>query len=204
MMISLCVGLFLVASVVLVLSAVTTGLAYFHYVYGPTKWLEHDDRKWRRACGASTIQFSDLLVEPFFTPQQQANVVHLHGAAVVPQILTKPTAHTLREYMLERNENARQQHDVDVMEQPHHHHHHRVHILPSPKDPAVKLALKEIATHATLRPLLESILGPSPSLLSLYGITTTYGSVDQKWRLYTGLSHSSYPHHFVAEYTLGK
>jgi hypothetical protein len=183
-----------VANIVLVLAAVTAGLAYFHYVYGPTKWLESNERKRRKACGASTTEFHDLLLEPFFSPEQQANAVRLHGAAVVHTILTEQTAHTLREYMLERNENARQH---DVMEA-----HHRIHILPSPKDPAVKQALKEIATHATLRPLLKSILGPSPSLLSLYGITTTYGSVDQRWHLHTGLSHSNYPRHFVAEYTL--
>lgn len=196
----LCIGLFLVAHVVvLMLTAVTAGLVYFHYFYGPTKWFEETKGKWNiERDDESPIpetKFHELLVQPFFSPEKRADIVRQHGVAAVNKILTKQTAHTLREYVLERNINGRQHSVIEPT--------HRHHILPSPKDPAVKQALKEIGSHAILRPLLESILGPSPSLLSLDAITTTYGSVDQFWHDDTGTSHAIYPDRFVAEYTVG-
>ena len=193
----LCVGLFLVAYVVVtVLTTITAGLAYFHYVHGPTKLLEVIKEEWDSGlddeCPTSETKIHDLWVQPFFSPERKAQIVSEHGAAVVNHILTKPTAHALREYILERNKNGRQHR---VLEPDHRHL-----VLPSPKDPAVKQALKEIGSHATLRPLLESILGPSPSLLSLNGITSTYGSVDQEWHGDTTTYGSA---DFVTEYTLG-
>ena len=48
--------------------------------------------------------------------------------------------------------------------------------MPSHREPTIQSALEEIGSHPTVRPLIDELLGPSASLVSMSAITSLYGT----------------------------
>jgi hypothetical protein len=62
----------------------------------------------------------------------------------------------------------------------------------------VKKALKEIATHAAFKSMIEEMLGPKPSFTSLDAVTATFGAMDQNWHRDSNATHAVCPEEFLA------
>jgi ectoine hydroxylase-related dioxygenase (phytanoyl-CoA dioxygenase family) len=180
---------------VLILAVLASGAAYFNFVYGPSKEFTLVKGKWSslKQCDPSTDSIDDLIVTPRMSTKYGKRVGLEHGAAVVPSILAKDTANELRDYILAMNSESIIEADINSPE-------HRYRVQPSYKIPIVKKALKEIATHPTVKSMMEQLLGPKPSLTSLDAITATYGAKDQNWHWDADTSHAIYPEEFLAEY----
>lgn len=73
----------------------------------------------------------------------------------------------------------------------------------SHENPLVQAALKEVATHPVLRPLLDAALGPSSSLVSMSAITNVHGAAEQHFHADTHTSAATHPEYFVPEFQLG-
>jgi hypothetical protein len=191
-----CIGLFLIAHVlVLTLAVLASGAAYFNFVYGPSKnfTLVIGKESLLQQCDPSTDSFEDLIVTPRMSAIYGKHLGLKHGAAVVPSILAKDTANELRDYILTMNSESIIEADINSPE-------HRYRVQPSYKIPIVKKALKEIATHPTVKSMMEQLLGPKSSFTSLDAITAAYGAKDQNWHWDVDTSHATYPEEFLAEY----
>mmetsp|Transcript_20035 Transcript_20035/g.28382 ORF Transcript_20035/g.28382 Transcript_20035/m.28382 type:complete len:432 (-) Transcript_20035:40-1335(-) len=146
-------------------------------------------------CTPSTDRLEDLIVnESLRTQDEAANIEFIHGMSIVEAVLSEETTKDLRSYLLKAN------HEVDSSYV--HFPENRYHIMPDHNAPQVKRALKEIAEHCMVRPMLEQLLGPGPSLVAFSVITNMYGAQDQNWHGDTVTSNAAYPDHFVPEYTL--
>jgi len=172
-----------------------------HYVvntYGPNYYafdgsLNKDD--YLDMCPTlSAHTLKDLIVDASMTPLETKSQTEKHGAAIVEDILTKETATQLREWTLKANQVLESTFVIN--------NENRYHITPSHKEPEVQAALKEIASHPTFRPLLDSVMGPSSSLVSMSIITNLYGAEAQFFHPDTSGSSATHPDHFVSEYTL--
>jgi hypothetical protein len=139
--------------------------------------LLHEYTYYERHCNQydiSTHTASDLLLP------ERGGVSHMlqHGAAVIPQVLTKDTVEELRAYIMHRNAGVtdREAYPVSQGES-------RVSYgIDATEHPAVTQALKEVAEHPLLRPLLQELLGDvDPAVAEITAITSWAGAVSQVW-----------------------
>ena len=171
-------------------------LYYVRYVHGPTLAFPYKFGKahFLPFCDPTSDDIKDLFVTPDMTPEKMKEQTEYHGVAFVEQVLSPTTTSNLREYILKAN------HEIPgtfIKENE-----NRFHIIPDPMEPTIKAALKEIGSHPVFRPLIDSVLGPSSSLVALSVITNLYGAEGQDWHYDTGMSHATHPDYFVPEYTL--
>ncbi|GAX09311.1 hypothetical protein FisN_32Hh007 [Fistulifera solaris] len=160
-------------------------LALYHQIYEPLfdraqrtdTDLLHEYTYYERHCNQydiSTHTASDLLLP------ERDGVSHMlqHGAAVIPQVLTKHTVEELRAYIMHRNAAVtdREAYPVSQGES-------RVSYgIDATEHPAVTQALKEVAEHPLLRPLLQELLGDiDPAVAEITAITSWAGAVSQVW-----------------------
>jgi hypothetical protein len=182
----------------IVMMLMTGILNYVVNTYGPNYYAfdgslnKYDYLDMCPTLSAHTLK--DLIVDASMTPLETKSQTEKHGAAIVEGILTKQTATQLREWTLNANKVLE---STFVMNSE-----NRYHITPSHKEPEVQAALKEIASHPTFRPLLDSMMGPSASLVSMSIITNLYGAEAQSFHPDTSGSSATHPDHFVSEYTL--
>eukprot|EP00526_Cylindrotheca_closterium_P000731 CAMPEP_0113650882 /NCGR_PEP_ID=MMETSP0017_2-20120614/27102_1 /TAXON_ID=2856 /ORGANISM="Cylindrotheca closterium" /LENGTH=378 /DNA_ID=CAMNT_0000563477 /DNA_START=1 /DNA_END=1133 /DNA_ORIENTATION=+ /assembly_acc=CAM_ASM_000147 len=128
------------------------------------------------------------------TPEEAKAQTEKHGVAFVEQILSPTTTSNLRQYILKANYEIE---GTFIKENE-----NRFHIIPDPMEPSIRTALKEIAAHKVFRPLIDSVLGPSSSLVALSVITNLYEAEGQDWHGDTGMSYATHPDYFVPEFTL--
>jgi hypothetical protein len=174
---------------------------YVSHVYGPTLEfkntqfsLDQAGKDHLDACETSTNDFEDLIIDSTFTSNQVDNVLRIHGSAIFPSILTKETAQSLRDYATKANQELAPLY-VHSSE-------HRYHIIPPHSEPIVQETLKQIAEHPVLRPALDSLLGPSATLMSLSLLTSEYGAGNQDYHYDSEWSYHGYPDQIVPEYTV--
>jgi len=179
-----------------VLVWITTGtLFYIRDYHAPTlKFQKRLGKEHLGYCGPSTEDFDDIVVKDTMSQDDALKLADKHGLAIVNSVLTPETAENFRNYILDANHKI----ESAYVHMPQ----NRFHIMPDHDDPSVQDALKEIADHPTLRPLIDGLLGPSASLVAFSVITNLYGAADQNWHWDTVTSHASYPNDFVPEYTL--
>lgn len=163
----------IVIHIILILLLLVTGILYYIIEhYGPRTYRFIDAGTTRgdhiEPCTLSTNKLEDLFIDNSSTPTEAKEQTETHGAAIIEDVLTKQTANELREYILKAN------HDNDghVFVK---NNKNRYHIMPSHREPTIQSALEEIGSHPTVRPLIDELLGPSASLISMSAITSLYG-----------------------------
>ena len=172
------------------------GSLYYTKVYfGPNLEFPYDLGKEHLGnCKPTTTNLNDLIIDKSLSSIQAKEVTETHGAAIVKQVLSEETTKSLREYIITANEKIESTFVLNPD--------NRFHIMPSHTEPTVQVAMKEIASHPILKPLIDNVLGPSSSLVAFSVITNLYGAEDQEWHYDTATSYASYPEYFVPEYTL--
>jgi ectoine hydroxylase-related dioxygenase (phytanoyl-CoA dioxygenase family) len=172
-------------------------LYYIRQYYAPTLlWEPVGGEVERDVCetGPSTENLEDIQISKSFSREQAADVMKEHGAGIVESVLTKETAADLRTYIMKvNNESA-----VYYVHSPANRHHIALDI----KTPIVRQAMKEIGEHPVMRPLIDDLMGPAASLVTLAVITNYYGAIDQHWHRDCD-GAELYPDDFVYEYALG-
>jgi ectoine hydroxylase-related dioxygenase (phytanoyl-CoA dioxygenase family) len=174
-------------------------LWYMKYVYAPTVYFDGEGKYElsEHECKTTTDNLEDLVVPEGATREEAKDLVHMHGAAVVRNVLTKETAQALHEYT--RRANAQLSDDEQVYV---HSREHRFNLMPDPAELSVREGLKEIGEHSKLRPLIDDLMGPSASLTGLSILTAEYGSEDQDIHPDTTQSVVTHPDYFVPEYVV--
>lgn len=106
---------------------------------------------------------------------------------MIPSLLSKETAAELRRVVFEESEREKadktKQHTQATVIEPD----NRWHGMPHIEDAIVRRALREIGEHPIFRPLIEDVMTPMASLVSLSVIRADYGSSTQGWHVDTGL-----------------
>jgi hypothetical protein len=104
----------------------------------------------------------------------------LHGATVLPDILTSDVASKLRHYILNnRNPNLRPAESLDVIMNEH----RSSFALSAVEDESVVSALQQIGQSVALSTTLQALLGTdNPALVELQVLTATSGADQQKDR----------------------
>jgi hypothetical protein len=176
----------------------TAGLYYIRDYYGPSLSFLPSEKIVEGAaegvCGPSTESLEDIKISESFSREQAVDVMKEHGAAIVQSVLTKETADDLRNYISKANNESA----AFIVHSPA----NRYYIAPDVKTPIVRQALKEIAEHPIMRPLIDDLLGPAASLTQLNVITNLYGAKDQPWHPDVTFGARDYPDEFVHEYTI--
>jgi hypothetical protein len=167
------------------------------YFFTPTLQIclpEIKERPAEGVCGPSTEKLEDIQIDGSSSMEQAVELMKEHGAGIVQSVLTKETADDLRNFVLKENNQS----VAYVVHSPA----NRYYIAPDVKTPIVQQALKEIAEHPVMRPLIDDLLGPAASLTQFNVITNLYGALDQPWHSDIGPSARDYPDDFVREYTI--
>jgi hypothetical protein len=181
-----------------VLLCTTTLLYYIREYYAPTLLFHRPtDEIEKPVCGSSTFteNLADIQIHETFSREQAAKLMKKEGAGIVQSVLTRETAADLRKYILKVNNQSGAGYYV-------HNPANRHHVAIDINIPIVRQAMKEVAEHPVMRPLIDDLLGPAASLVSLNAITNLYGAIDQSWHADCE-GAESYPDHFVYEYGLG-
>mmetsp|Transcript_5739 Transcript_5739/g.8615 ORF Transcript_5739/g.8615 Transcript_5739/m.8615 type:complete len:751 (+) Transcript_5739:3-2255(+) len=124
----------------------------------------------------------------------------VHGASLYKNIISKETAKSLREYIVQRNKNLKPKEEIGVLENE-----NRWSFGIGANDhPSVADALNEIGTHGMIRPALEKIAGVNPGLVEMTAITAAYGATDQFWHpdVISMGSPAKYARNFLPSYSL--
>jgi hypothetical protein len=79
---------------------------------------------------------------------------------------------------------------------------HRYHVMPPHTEPTLQETLKQVAQHPVVKPVLDGLLGPSSTVVSVSLVTSEYGATDQHFHVDAGTSAAGYPDLIVPEYTL--
>jgi hypothetical protein len=179
----------------------SVGLYYMKEMYGPSQAFQHQDEKdlLRKDCYTTTRKLEDLVLHEHFTREQGDTITTQHGAAVIPNVLTREVAQELRDHVIQANRHAQQrkEHQTPVPGEE-----HRYSLNLQVGDPSVQKALKQIGEHHKLRPLIEDLTGSSPTLVGLNVVITEYGANDQAVHCDAWMHLPSYPDYFVKEYTV--
>lgn len=127
----------------------------------------------------TTQDLNDLLIQPNTSTAEAVETIMVHGGALVPQLLSPNTVKQLREYVVGRNERVTDQQRLPVSQSE-----GGTRLswtIDATEDPILSVALKEIASHPQLQPLMEGLLGPDPGLAEITAITSFSGASDQAW-----------------------
>jgi ectoine hydroxylase-related dioxygenase (phytanoyl-CoA dioxygenase family) len=100
----------------------------------------------------------------------------LHGFSVFPGVLAPKTADNLRNYVMSKNRNLTEDESIFVIAGE-----NRFSFGLGTEEPSVTAAMMELANSERLRPTLEKVLGPNPSLIEMTAITSSYGAEAQYW-----------------------
>jgi len=180
---------------------VTGGIYYLSRIYGPTLEfqspyysLDQAGKDHLDVCDTSTDDLDDLIVNETFTVKEAEKVMRIHGSGIFRSILTKETAQSLRDYAIQANQELAPLY-VHSAE-------HRHHIMPPHTEPIIQETLSQIAQHPLLRPVLDSLLGPSATLMSLSLLTSEYGANNQDFHYDSEWSFHGYSDQIVPEYTI--
>lgn len=108
----------------------------------------------------------------------RVNQMLQHGVAVVPSVLSLSTVAALREFIVEKNSRI-----SDAEAYPMSQGHRRLSYgIDAAEDPRVSAAIREVAHHAVLRPLLVALLGDvDPASAEITSITAYDGAAMQGW-----------------------
>ena len=103
-----------------------------------------------------------------------------HGFTVFPNVLSTPTIQGLRKHILSRKNNLTSHESIYVI---HNENRFSFALDAFSKDASleVRTAMQELTTHPTLSKAVSKILGPSPALIEMTAITSSYGAKDQWW-----------------------
>jgi hypothetical protein len=175
----------------------TAGLYYIRDYYAPTLLFDPEvlEPEALEVCAPSTENLEDIQISGSFSREQAVEVLEDHGAGIIQAVLTKETAADLRNYILKAN-NRSAAYGV-------HSPANRHHIALDIKTRIVRQALKEIAEHPVMRPLIDDLLGPAASLVTFAAITNLYGAHDQTWHPDVTQGARDYADDFVKELALG-
>jgi hypothetical protein len=97
-----------------------------------------------------------------------------HGFTVFRSVLDRDDVHELRNYIASKNYNLTEDEKIYVIEND-----NRFSFGLGTEVPIVARAMKKIANHPQLRPSIEKIMGPDPSLIEMTAITAKYGAINQ-------------------------
>lgn len=124
----------------------------------------------------STTTPSDLFLSMDATPDEAYQHHLKHGMTVFPQIISDETATEIRDFIVSRNRNLTVEESIFVIENT-----NRYSFGLGTEEPSVAKAMSEIATNKRLSAAIEKIVGPSPALIEMTAITSSYGAIDQYW-----------------------
>lgn len=183
----------------LCLMGLATGILYVTtHLYGPTRRFKPEDRAdiLENCETVSTDDRQDLMLYPHHTADEVFDLMNEHGVAIIPAVLQRSTAQSLRDFVLQKNDQMRQ---IHVLKKD-----HRYNIMPGTpfEEPIIAEVMKEVGTHPKLKPLLDDVLGPKSSLIAFSVITSTYGAKKQNWHRDTTRSGMTHPDKFVHEVVL--
>jgi ectoine hydroxylase-related dioxygenase (phytanoyl-CoA dioxygenase family) len=132
--------------------------------------------------------------------RQAVDKALLHGATVLPDILTLPAAFNLRAYVLRRNRQLSTHESIDVIMSDH----RSSFALSAVEHESVTIALQQVGRNRVVRDTLTALLGSDPALVELQVITARAGADYQYWHADTIPTGSAvrYQHSFVPMYTL--
>jgi hypothetical protein len=132
-----------------------------------------------RECDATDMTTHDgaeLFLPPDVTPEEAYEHQLLHGFSVFPGVLAPTTADNLRNYVMSKNRNLTEDESIFVIAGE-----NRFSFGLGTEEPSVTAAMMELANSERLRPTLEKVLGPNPSLIEMTAITSSYGAEAQYW-----------------------
>jgi hypothetical protein len=132
-----------------------------------------------RECHATDMTTHDgaeLFLSPDVTPEEAYEHQLLHGFSVFPGVLAPKTADNLRNYVMSKNRNLTEDESIFVIAGE-----NRFSFGLGTEEPSVTAAMMELANSKRLRPTLEKVLGPNPSLIEMTAITSSYGAEAQYW-----------------------
>jgi len=179
--------------------AITGAMLYLKEIHGPGRAFPFKEgrHKLEPRCEPSASHLDQLKVHDDLSHEDAIDMTEMHGAAVVPKVLTKETAQEFRDYVMNANKELDRSNQVFVLEED-----HRYNLMPDIKKPVVQEMLKQVGEHQRLRPLIDGVMGEGASLVNLSVLTAEYGAKDQRIHPDTSTSFASYPEFFVPEYTL--
>ena len=134
---------------------------------------------YQRECDVTdmtTHRGADLFLSPDATPEEAYQHQLLHGFSVFPSVLSPDAATNLRKFVLSRNRNLTEEESIFVIAGE-----NRFSFGLGTEEPSVTAAMMDLANNDRLRPALEKIIGPNPSLIEMTAITSSYGAEAQYW-----------------------
>jgi ectoine hydroxylase-related dioxygenase (phytanoyl-CoA dioxygenase family) len=78
----------------------------------------------------------------------------------------------------------------------------RYHVMPPHTEPTLQETLVQVAQHPVVKPVLDGLLGPSSTVVSISLVTSEYGATEQHFHVNAGTSKAGYPDLIVPEYTV--
>jgi hypothetical protein len=130
------------------------------------------------------------------TTEEAMDMLLLHGATTIPQLLTPFTIAKLRYYLQYKNRIVTEEEAIP-MSQPYR---RLSYGIEATEHPAVSMALSEITSHPWLPQFLEQVLGvPDPALTEITAITAYYGAEDQV--IHSDTKSDGYAAQFARTYT---
>lgn len=139
----------------------------------------------------------ELVITQDMSTQQAIDHMQIHGATMVPNILSNTTADALRAFIVE--ENLRQEGWFVISNK------NRYSFgIQVDQHPSIPLALHEIAQHEVLRPMLDQLVGRNPAVIEFTAITSTYGASMQNYHedVVPEGSAAKYARSFIPSYSL--
>jgi ectoine hydroxylase-related dioxygenase (phytanoyl-CoA dioxygenase family) len=174
-------------------------LVYLRDIHGPPLYFPYEDEPTEQEleCPTTTDNLEDLIVHDIFSREQAKEIGTKHGSAVIPNVLTKEAAQELRTWVMQANAKLRPEDQVFV-----HEFENRYNLNLDMKEPSVQEAFKQVGEHPKLRPLLEDLMGPNPTLINANVLTSRYGANDQDLHDDATMRLPLHPDYFVHSYTL--
>ena len=142
----------------------------------------------------------ELIIPKRFSTEERVDHMMTHGMSIYSDIIRPETADKLRSYVMQRNKDMTENEAIPVIGNK-----QRWSFgIGANDDPIVSEALRQIATHDTLRPALEKIVGVNPAVIEMTAITSAYGASDQFWHadVVPDGSALKYSRSFVPSYSL--
>ena len=145
-----------------------------------TNRLPNEYTYYKREClreDMTTFDATDLVIRPNATAEQSTQQMMRHGFGLIGSVLTPDTTAKLREFVMKRNAELTPAEAIPLDGE----HNRWSFAIGAAEDPIVATALREVATHPVVRPMLETLLGPDPAVVEITAITSAYGAQDQGW-----------------------
>jgi len=147
----------------------------------------HDFTYYFRTCESSEISATDqsmLIWNDDNKPDYHdfSEMMQLHGAGMIPDLLSPEMTKELRGSVLRMNANEPKHKQFDLKEKG-----NRWSLRLNPSDltndphKSVQRALKEIAGHQVFRSTIENLLGDDPAIVEIAAITSDPGAPGQDW-----------------------